>query len=578
MDDIRAGKGGNGRRHRSGMAAMLAGVAVAAVSGVGRADERCDGPPSSLVFVLDYSRSMWAPVDDHGVSRTRYEILRDEFRRLVSELPDRTEIAVIAYGHRNRGSCDSIETVVDSGPKSTVAARIDDQLKRLLPIGTTPITDALLRANDLARPHHAKVVLISDGKDPCSASGAYAAAGTVALVDIIGFRASRESLPELACFTQRSHGKLFDAYSREDLRAAMRSATCLDRPPPPARLGWSAIVGPQHLPVPPAGGSVLKATLVPEPESPATPATRDGTGVFEVPPGHYRLVVTAASGSNGPPHEQWVDLVPGDNKPVVVELGASHLTMTAAGTGAANETGLRWTVRRTDSSVAARGTGRAVKAVLEPGDYRISLEANGGPPQLRDVHLAVEGDAAVTFTVDQPNGRLMVSAAIDGWNVPAELDALQREIELLVYRIEPAGSVVEHYRGARALDISLPPGRYRVAASWGLAPITSQDFEVAGNETVAVNYRFCAPVVRHRVINADGAPIAPAKAAALHWRLIPANPAASPRPWTGDDIRVRPGFYTLEATMGTGQPPLLSQTLEAKPNATTVATVLYREE
>jgi hypothetical protein len=30
--------------------------------------------------------------------------------------------------------------------------------------------------------------------------------------------------------------------------------------------------------------------------------------------------------------------------------------------------------------------------------------------------------------------------------------------------------------------------------------------------------------------------------------------------------------------MGTGQPPLLSQTLEAKPNATTVATVLYREE
>ena len=58
-------------------------------------------------------------------------------------------MGLIAYGHREKGDCKDIETIVEPGPldKALVKQKIDD----LNPKGKTPITDSVLMAFDLVK-------------------------------------------------------------------------------------------------------------------------------------------------------------------------------------------------------------------------------------------------------------------------------------------------------------------------------------------------------------------------------------------------------------------------------------------
>ena len=60
------------------------------------------------IIVLDASGSMWGQID----GRPKVEIARETLRTVLQTVPSDMELGLMAYGHREKGSCEDIELVV----------------------------------------------------------------------------------------------------------------------------------------------------------------------------------------------------------------------------------------------------------------------------------------------------------------------------------------------------------------------------------------------------------------------------------------------------------------------------------
>ena len=92
---------------------------------------------NKVIIVLDASGSMWAQID----GKPKLEIARESLRTVLQSVPADDEIGFMAYGHRQKGSCDDIELIVppQAGSASAISAAADS-LKFL---GKTPLTAAV---------------------------------------------------------------------------------------------------------------------------------------------------------------------------------------------------------------------------------------------------------------------------------------------------------------------------------------------------------------------------------------------------------------------------------------------------
>jgi Ca-activated chloride channel family protein len=75
--------------------------------------------------------------------REKMAIAKEKLTGLIKALPDTTNLGLAVYGHRRKGDCDDIETLVPvgQGNKATLIQR----LQAITPKGKTPITRALER-------------------------------------------------------------------------------------------------------------------------------------------------------------------------------------------------------------------------------------------------------------------------------------------------------------------------------------------------------------------------------------------------------------------------------------------------
>ncbi|TIQ16281.1 MAG: VWA domain-containing protein, partial [Mesorhizobium sp.] len=70
-----------------------------------------------VVIVLDASGSMWAQID----GKPKLEIARESLRTVLQSVPADREIGFMAYGHREKGSCEDIELIVPPQAGSAAA-------------------------------------------------------------------------------------------------------------------------------------------------------------------------------------------------------------------------------------------------------------------------------------------------------------------------------------------------------------------------------------------------------------------------------------------------------------------------
>ena len=69
------------------------------------------------LIVLDASGSMWGQID----GKPKLQIAREALAEVLKGIPPETELGLIAYGHRDKGACDDIETVVAPAPGTAQA-------------------------------------------------------------------------------------------------------------------------------------------------------------------------------------------------------------------------------------------------------------------------------------------------------------------------------------------------------------------------------------------------------------------------------------------------------------------------
>ncbi|RVA70620.1 hypothetical protein EN916_29645, partial [Mesorhizobium sp. M7A.F.Ca.CA.001.11.2.1] len=75
---------------------------------------------NKVIIILDASGSMWAQID----GKPKLEIARESLRTVLQSVPTDDEIGFMAYGHREKGSCDDIQLIVppQAGSGSAISA------------------------------------------------------------------------------------------------------------------------------------------------------------------------------------------------------------------------------------------------------------------------------------------------------------------------------------------------------------------------------------------------------------------------------------------------------------------------
>lgn len=183
------------------------------------------GQSSNMLFILDASGSMWGQIK----GKAKIIIAKEVMAKLVPELPANKRIGLIAYGHRRKGDCKDVETLVKLGANHKQS--VLNAVKGLNAKGKTPLTLSVNQASDMLRPEASSstLVLVSDGiescgGDPCAAVKAAKASGVNFILHAVGFGLSNKESAQLQCMAKAGGGQYFQANNAEELLNSARKA------------------------------------------------------------------------------------------------------------------------------------------------------------------------------------------------------------------------------------------------------------------------------------------------------------------------------------------------------------------
>ena len=195
---------------------------------------------SRAILVLDGSGSMWGQID--GVAKIT--IAQQVIGELLATLPPEQELGLTVYGHRRKGDCGDIETLIL--PQGDQRAAIQQAVNGIKPKGKTPLSAAVVAAAEALRYQEDKatVVLVSDGRetcdvDPCKVGETLEETGVDFTAHVIGFDVSDPAdRAELQCLAERTGGTFRTASSASELGQAL--AVVAEPPAPEPGAGDAA--------------------------------------------------------------------------------------------------------------------------------------------------------------------------------------------------------------------------------------------------------------------------------------------------------------------------------------------------
>ncbi|MGR3490554.1 MAG: vWA domain-containing protein [Shimia sp.] len=241
----------------------------------------------NTILVLDGSGSMWGQIE----GTNKIVIARDVVGTILEDFPQDQALGLTVYGHRVRGDCSDIETIVAPGLGTSPAIR--EAVNGINPRGKTPMTDAIIQAAESLRytEEAATVILVSDGietcnPDPCAAAAALEQAGIDFTAHVVGFDVTDpQALAQMQCIADNTGGTFTTAADASELRSALTRVAVAPEPIPDPMVAFQATLG--------QGGplitSVVRWSLTPRQE--AGEGVESSSPAFEaaLPPGDWAL-------------------------------------------------------------------------------------------------------------------------------------------------------------------------------------------------------------------------------------------------------------------------------------------------
>lgn len=442
------------------------------------------------IIVLDASGSMWGQID----GRPKLEIAREALKQVLGELPADSEVGLMAYGHREKGSCEDIELLVPPGPDT--AGAITAAADGLNFLGKTPLTEAVRRAASELRSSEEKatVILITDGietceADPCALGRELEASGVDFTAHVVGFGLTADEGKQVACLAEETGGRYIQASDLGTLSEALAETVIEDAAPP--------VPAPEPPPAPEPAKVVENldpsmALVAGGPEAAriddgyfdvrainADGSTGDsiatiyGTHKGEVPPGTYRILATLDSAHAET--EVTVTDTAVATPELVLNAGAATIRLFQQEGVPIEENG-SWELQQAGQSVAYEY--KSTTRVVPAGDYDLR---------------AAYGAAEVTLPFSIKAGEEKVQDVILGTG-HATLDAIYAEgvavedgnqfIEILSGKADIAGnraSIANAYAATKGFD--LPPGDYLARVTLGATSVDVPFTVKSGQET-----------------------------------------------------------------------------------------------
>ncbi|MDF3415853.1 VWA domain-containing protein [Sulfitobacter sp. M57] len=414
------------------MLRLLFSILFVAYASVASAQER-----ANTILVLDGSGSMWGQID--GVNKI--VIARDVVADLLDSFPQDQNLGLTVYGHRERGNCADIETIVAPGQETM--GQIRTAVDRINPRGKTPMTDAIIAAAQALRytEERATVILVSDGietcnPDPCAAARALEEAGIDFTAHVVGFDVTDpKALAQMQCLAGETGGQFFTAANASELSTAL--TTVVAEPvyvPQTVRF-----VGVLH----PGGAEIsapIRWNILPE-----AGANIDGHGpgfTLDLSGGGYDIVgIRASDGAEAglsfevatleADQGQRVEVVFPEPKPDPTEM--TFRAVIGTENGEAIETPVFWGITSEAGGVILKEEmANPLAAMLEQGSHSVTAywaeqETSSPPRQFivtadpREIVVVFE-PPAITASIGAP-ARAVVGSTIEvTWNGPANAD------------------------------------------------------------------------------------------------------------------------------------------------------------
>jgi len=250
--------------HRLGLAALC--TACTLVQAQTPAQTPASAPPTQTqertMLVLDASGSMWGQLE----GRAKIDIAREALKALVTDWPRDRQVGLVVYGHRSKGDCADIETLIPVGTLDSgrLAATVD----AINPKGKTPLSAAVRQAAEALKytEDKATVVLLSDGKetcdlDPCALGAELERLGVDFTAHVIGFDVSQAAdQAGLRCLAQNTGGRFIAAANAGELNRALEQTAKSPAPvpvPPPAPAPQGQLLAPESA----LAGTLLKVEV-----------------------------------------------------------------------------------------------------------------------------------------------------------------------------------------------------------------------------------------------------------------------------------------------------------------------------
>ena len=422
-----------------------------------------DADSPSLILILDASGSMWGQID----GKNKIVIAREALGALVDDLDAKEagDVALVAYGHRRKGDCEDIETVVPLGPLDSGSLKA--VVEGLQPKGKTPITASVEQALALTegRQGGSTLILLSDGLetcggDPCRAVRLAKESGKSLVLHVVGFDIAGEDTSQLQCMAQAGGGLFYNAEDAAGLSAALEAAVALPVDVPVGRL---AVLGV-------ADGELHDVSIhVSGPEGKQIAGARTYTSAETNPSsipladGSYEVKVLGM-GLEGDPEQSFsIEIVDGNTVEKTVDFSTGEINIGVTRNGELSDAVFK--VYGSGGKEVASGrtyvspSSNPAKVRLTAGTYDVevkSVEIKGKVSQKLGT-VEVTAKSSLELNHDFKSGTLKVGAVSGGERV----DAVVR-----VTRAEDGKSIGQSrtYTGPKTnpKTFELEPGRYRV--------------------------------------------------------------------------------------------------------------------
>lgn len=324
-------------------------------------------PGGQLLVIFDASGSMQEPLG----TETKLMAAKRVLNNLLPALPQDSAVGLMVFGHRS-SECTDIQLVEPIQPLTPEAvARMQGTVNGLAARGWTPIAGSLRQSLPAFGGKPGRIILVTDGEESCKGDVCAAAlelknSGIDLTVDIVGFDLNEAQKASLACITETTGGRYYDARDGESLGQAMGEAaqSALAR----TRLQVTVTEGEQGA----ARQPLITVRSLDDPAQ-APVSQMENPSIFALPAGRYTVVAKVGTGTETQPVEVAVE----ENKTteLAIATGTGTLEIRLAA-GGAPLSGPMIQLRQESRLVAAESQSPA-RFQAQAGTYAVRVDFSG---------------------------------------------------------------------------------------------------------------------------------------------------------------------------------------------------------